>query len=61
MMTEGELERVIDSSMEKNKKLVEERGQGAFSSIMGAVMSEVRGRADPKLVTEIVKKRLGRT
>jgi glutamyl-tRNA(Gln) amidotransferase subunit E len=61
MMTEKELERVIDRSIEKNKKLVEEKGQGAFSSIMGAVMSEVRGRADPKLVTEIVKKRLGGT
>jgi len=58
MLTETELEQLVDASIQKNKKLVEERGQGAFGSIMGAVMSEVRGRADPKLVTEIIKKRL---
>jgi glutamyl-tRNA(Gln) amidotransferase subunit E len=58
MLTEKELEQVIDASIQKNKKLVDERGQGAFGSIMGAVMSEVRGRADPKLVTEIIKKKL---
>jgi glutamyl-tRNA(Gln) amidotransferase subunit E len=58
MLTENQLEQVIDQSIAKNRKLVDERGQGAYSSIMGAVMSEVRGRADPKLVTEIIKKRL---
>ena len=60
MLSEKELERLVDQSIEKNRKLVDERGGGAFSSIMGAVMSEVRGRADPKLVTEIVKKRLAK-
>ncbi|HXX73348.1 MAG TPA: Glu-tRNA(Gln) amidotransferase subunit GatE [Candidatus Acidoferrales bacterium] len=58
MMTENELRPIVDRIMEKNRKLLDEKGQAAFSSIMGAVMSEVRGRADPKLVTEIVKKRL---
>jgi glutamyl-tRNA(Gln) amidotransferase subunit E len=58
MLTEREVEDVVARVIEKNKKLVEERGPGAFSSIMGAVMSEVRGKADPKLVTEIIKKRL---
>jgi glutamyl-tRNA(Gln) amidotransferase subunit E len=58
MMTEKELQPIIERIIEKNKKLLDERGQAAFPSIMGAVMSEVRGRADPKLVTEYVKKRL---
>jgi glutamyl-tRNA(Gln) amidotransferase subunit E len=58
MLTVNELEPIIDRTIEKNKKLLNEKGQGAFPSIMGAVMAEVRGRADPKLVTEIVKKRL---
>jgi glutamyl-tRNA(Gln) amidotransferase subunit E len=58
MLTEKELEAAIERSFEKNKKLVDEKGQGAFSSIMGSVMSEVRGRADPKLVTELVRKKL---
>ena len=60
MMTEQELDPIIERIIEKNKKLLDEKGQAAFSSIMGAVMSEVRGRADPKLVTENVKKRLTR-
>jgi glutamyl-tRNA(Gln) amidotransferase subunit E len=58
MMTEDEVQLIVDRAMEKNKKLLDEKGQAAFPSIMGAVMSEARGRADPKLVTEIVKKRL---
>jgi glutamyl-tRNA(Gln) amidotransferase subunit E len=61
MLTEKELEPIVDRTIEKNKKLLDEKGQGAFPSIMGAVMSEVRGRADPKLVTDIVKRRLART
>jgi glutamyl-tRNA(Gln) amidotransferase subunit E len=58
MLTENELGQVVDRNIEKNRKLVDEKGQAAFPSVMGAVMSEVRGKADPKLVTEIVKKRL---
>ncbi len=58
MLTENELTPIVDRAIGKNKRMIEEKGQAAFSSIMGAVMSEVRGRADPKLVTEIVKKRM---
>ena len=58
MLTEQQLEEVINRHIEKNRRLIDERGQGAFSSIMGSVMSEVRGATDPKLVAEILKKRL---
>ena len=58
MLTEKELSPIIDQAIQKNKRLVDEKGLAAFPSIMGAVMAEVRGRADPKLVTEVVKKRL---
>jgi glutamyl-tRNA(Gln) amidotransferase subunit E len=58
MLVEKELSPIVDRAIQKNKRLIEEKGQAAFPSIMGAVMSEVRGRADPKLVTEIVKKRM---
>ena len=60
VLSEKELERIVDQVVDRNKRLVAEKGQGAFPSIMGATMSEVRGRADPKLVTEIVKKRLAK-
>jgi glutamyl-tRNA(Gln) amidotransferase subunit E len=59
MLTEQQLDEVISRHVEKNRKLIDERGQGAFSSIMGSVMSEVRGTTDPKLVTELLKKKLG--
>jgi glutamyl-tRNA(Gln) amidotransferase subunit E len=58
MLTEKELDEVVSRHIEKNRRLIDERGQGAFSSIMGSVMSEVRGATDPKLVTELVKKKL---
>jgi Glu-tRNA(Gln) amidotransferase subunit E-like FAD-binding protein len=61
MLSEAELEQVIERHIEKNKKLIETKGQGAFPSIMGSIMSEVRGRTDPKLVTEVLKKKLSRT
>ncbi len=60
MLTEPELEQIIDRHIEKNKKLVDEKGEGAFSSLMGSVMSEVRGSVEPKLVTEALKKRLAK-
>ena len=58
MLTERELEQVIERHIEKNKKLIEDRGPAAFSSLMGSVMSEVRGSTDPKTVTEKLKEKL---
>jgi len=60
MLSERELEQVIDRHIEKNKKLIDERGEGAFSSLMGSVMSEVRGSIEPKQVTETLRKRLAK-
>jgi glutamyl-tRNA(Gln) amidotransferase subunit E len=58
MITERELEQIIDRHIEKNKKLVEERGSGAFSSLMGSVMSEVRGSIEPGVVAAKIKDKL---
>jgi glutamyl-tRNA(Gln) amidotransferase subunit E len=60
MLTEHELEGIIDRHIEKNRKLLEERGSAAFSSLMGSVMSEVRGSIEPKIVTEKLKARLAK-
>lgn len=60
MLTEHELEEIIDRHIEKNRKLVDEKGEAAFSSLMGSVMSEVRGSIEPKVVTETLKKRLSK-
>ena len=58
MLSETELEIIIDQHLEKNRKLVEEKGSGAFPSLMGSIMSEVRGKTDSKVVTEKLKKKL---
>jgi len=58
MLTQTELDSIIDRHISKNQKLVEEKGAAAFSSIMGSIMSEIRGSADPKVVTERVKVKL---
>jgi glutamyl-tRNA(Gln) amidotransferase subunit E len=58
MMSQQELETIINQHLEKNRKLVEEKGSAAFPSLMGSIMSEVRGKTDPKLVTDILQKKL---
>lgn len=61
MLSETELDTIIDQHLEKNQRLVEEKGSGAFPSLMGSIMSEVRGKTDSRLVTEKLKKKLTKT
>ncbi|MDH5663856.1 MAG: Glu-tRNA(Gln) amidotransferase subunit GatE [Candidatus Bathyarchaeota archaeon] len=58
MISQKELERIIDDLIERNKSLVEERGKGAFGPLMGMVMKKVRGRVKAEMVSGILKKRL---
>lgn len=58
MLSEQELEAVIDKHIEKNRRLLAEKGAGAFSSLMGSIMSEVRGLTDAKMVSEKLKSRI---
>jgi glutamyl-tRNA(Gln) amidotransferase subunit E len=58
MITERELEEIIDRHIKKNSKLVEQKGVAAFSSLMGSVMSEVRGSIEPSIVSEKLRQKL---
>jgi len=58
MLSEEELEKIIDCVIEANKGLIEESGANAFGVVMGMVMKQVRGKASAALVTELLKKRL---
>jgi len=58
MISQKELEEMIDDLIERNKSLIEERGKDAFGSLMGMVMKKVRGRVKAELVSGILKKRL---
>ena len=58
MLTSKELGGIISKALESNRSLVQENGTKALGKMMNLVMSEVRGRADPKIVTELLRTRL---
>jgi glutamyl-tRNA(Gln) amidotransferase subunit E len=60
MLSNEELEKIVDSIIERNKTLIQERGENAFGPLIGMVMKEVRGKAIAALVSELVKKKLER-
>ena len=59
MYTTVELNNIIDSIIQKNKSQIDMVGkQKAFGLLMGLVMKEVRGRANPDIVTNNLRKKL---
>jgi Glu-tRNA(Gln) amidotransferase subunit E-like FAD-binding protein len=58
MLTSDELDGIIAKALESNRSLVDENATKALGKMMNLVMGEVRGRADPKLVTELLRTRL---
>jgi glutamyl-tRNA(Gln) amidotransferase subunit E len=61
LLSQAELENIIDELIEGNRKLLKERKGKAFGILMGLVMSSVRGRAKAKIVSELVKQKLEST
>jgi len=61
MLSETELENLIDDLIEENKSLVEKSGEDAFGGLMGLIMKKVRGRASPEWVTSLLKRKLKRS
>jgi glutamyl-tRNA(Gln) amidotransferase subunit E len=61
MMSQKELEDLVDDVIEKNSEFIELRGKGAFGPLMGIVMKKARGRVKAGVVSEILKKRLDDT
>ena len=53
-----ELGKIISKTLNDNSALIKQRGEDAFSAIMGTVMAQVRGRADGQLVSKTLKDRL---
>jgi glutamyl-tRNA(Gln) amidotransferase subunit E len=58
MLTKSDLEKIISKVVESNQPLVQENGSRALGRMMNLVMGEVRGRADPRQVTELLRTRL---
>src|SRR2546430_774561 len=53
-----ELEVIVDAVLDESKDAIEARGETAEKGLMGKVMERVRGRADGKLVSEVLHERL---
>jgi len=58
MFTESDLQNINSKVVESNQALVQENGVKALGRMMNLVMGEVRGRADPRQVTELLRTRL---
>lgn len=57
-LSRAELEAIVDSVLEESAELIETRGGASEKALMGRVMERVRGRADGKIVSEVVHARL---
>ncbi len=53
-----ELGILVDRIIDQNKVQVDKLGKGAFGLIMGLVMKEARGKANPELVSQVIKQKL---
>jgi aspartyl-tRNA(Asn)/glutamyl-tRNA(Gln) amidotransferase subunit B len=61
ILDRGEIERAIQRVIETNPKLVEDYQKGKeklFGFFVGEVMKETKGKANPKLLNELLKKKL---
>jgi len=58
MLAEEELERLIDRVISENRQSVDRLGKNGFGMLMGIVMKEIRGKADPELVSKLLRERL---
>ena len=59
-MSAEELGRVIDRVLSEERALVKEKGEAAFSPLMGRVMQLARGRADGEAVSRALRQKLKR-
>ena len=58
MFTEADLEPIVNRIIAANKSVIEKQGKAVFGMLIGAVMKEVRGKANPELVSKILKQKL---
>ncbi|MCW3998046.1 MAG: Glu-tRNA(Gln) amidotransferase subunit GatE [Candidatus Bathyarchaeota archaeon] len=58
MYSIDEINSIVDRVIAENKKTFKMYNQKSFGLLMGTVMREVRGKADPALVSKILKKKI---
>ena len=58
LLSEEEVERIIEEVVMANIEVIRAKGMGAMGMIMGRAMAKLRGRADGKLVSSLVRKKI---
>jgi len=58
LLSEEEVERIIDEVVQANIDVIKAKGMGAMGMVMGRAMAKLRGRADGKLVSSLVRKKI---
>ncbi|NJE12403.1 Glu-tRNA(Gln) amidotransferase subunit GatE [Thermococcus sp. LS2] len=53
-----EVEKIIDEILQQNIDVIKAKGMGAMGMIMGRAMAKLRGKADGKLVSQLVRKKI---
>jgi aspartyl-tRNA(Asn)/glutamyl-tRNA(Gln) amidotransferase subunit B len=62
MSDDSELERIVDEVLAANAKSVDEYRAGkdkAFNALVGQAMKATKGKGNPTLVNELLKRKLG--
>ena len=55
MLSESELNTIVEEIVQSQLDLIKAKGVGAIGPLMGVVMKQVRGKADGKLVNEVLR------
>jgi len=58
-MPMSEVEKRLAAIVERNRDLVMQREEGALKALMGEAMGELRGRVDGKVVSDVLRRRIG--
>jgi glutamyl-tRNA(Gln) amidotransferase subunit E len=58
MLSEEDVEVLIDELISENIKIIEERGMGGMGALMGKSMQKLQGKADGKLVNKLLRDKI---
>ncbi len=58
MLSQAELEEIVDRLIKENRSVLREREEKAFGVLMGLLMKKVRGRVKAEVASELVRNKL---
>lgn len=58
MLSEDDVEKIVDQLILDNKDMIKERGMGAMGALMGKAMGQLQGKADGKTVNKLLRDKI---